>query len=350
MANQRAPFLFQSLSLNKRTSHSLQCLYSRRKASTFNGMTELSEDVEPLSSMQTPGPSAEHLASFDPIARSKRRKRRLPPSRYQFRSPKYYRGPLHPHQPPPPTDPSSREFIPGPFSLPRLQQTYHSTLAPDLLTLMYKHHPPGTLPGPSRPRLRSWDGPSPYFKNRPLRGPRGGPHLPLLRRPITFRNIPRLDKIHVHAFVAGAATDSAPLHVAGMVVQAITGARATVFRAKHSIANFNLKKDKPCAVGVELRGEEMYHFLAKVTEVVMPRIKDYKGVSGKSGDSSGNIAWGFGSDAVGSFPEVEVNYDSYPPKMIPEIDITVCTTATNDKDARLLLSAMGVPFHGKHVN
>lgn len=63
-------------------------------------------------------------------------------------------------------------------------------------------------------------------------------------------------------------------------------------------------------MGVELRGEDMYHFLAKVVEVVMPRIKEYKGVSGKSGDSSGNIAWGFGPETVGTFPEVEVNYDA----------------------------------------
>lgn len=313
-------------------------------------MTELSEDVDPLSSMQIPGPSEEHIAAFDPIARSRRRKTQLPSSRYKFRPPKYYRGPLHPHQPPPPSAPESREFIPGPFSLPRLQQTYHSTFAPDLLTLMYTHHPPGTLPGPSGPRLRSWDGSSPYHKNRPLRPPRGGPHLRLLRRPITFRNIPRLEKIHVHSFLRDAGSDSAYLQVAGMILQAITNVRATVFRAKHNIANFNLRKGNPCSVGVELRGEDMYNFLAKVTEVVMPRIKEYKGVNGRSGDSSGDIAWGFGPDTVGTFPEVEINYDAYPPKMIPGIDIIVCTTATNDKDARLLLSSLGVPFYGKHIN
>ena len=54
----------------------------------------------------------------------------------------------------------------------------------------------------------------------------------------------------------------------------------------------------------------MYNFLAKVVEVVMPRIKDYQGVSGQSGDNSGNIAWAFGPDTVGTFPEVEVNYDA----------------------------------------
>ncbi|KAK0512925.1 hypothetical protein JMJ35_004942 [Cladonia borealis] len=313
---------------------SYQCLYSTRKTSTFNGMTELSEDVVPESSLQVPGPSEEHIQRFNPIARSKRRRSQLPPSRYQFRPPRYYRGPLHPHQPPPPSSPASRLFVPGPFSLPRLEQTYHSTLAPDLLTLMYTHHPPGTLPGPSGPRLRSWDGSSPYHKNRPLRAPRGSPVLPLLRRPITFKNIPRLEKIHVHSFLKDAGVDMQYLHVAGMVLQAITNARAKVFKAKHSIANFHLRKGNPCAV----------------VEVVMPRIKEYKGVSGRSGDSSGDIGWGFSPEIVGAFPEVEINYDAYPPRMIPGIDIVCCTTATNDKDARLLLSSMGVPFYGKHIN
>ncbi|KAL2052794.1 hypothetical protein ABVK25_007035 [Lepraria finkii] len=64
-------------------------------------MTELSEDVDPTSSMQIPGPSEEHIKQFDPIARSRRREKQLPSSRYRFRPPRYYRGPLHPHQPPP---------------------------------------------------------------------------------------------------------------------------------------------------------------------------------------------------------------------------------------------------------
>lgn len=64
------------------------------------------------------------------------------------------------------------------------------------------------------------------------------------------------------------------------------------------------------AVKAELRGENMYCFLSKVVDVVMPRIKEYKGVSGGSGDGSGNLAFGLQSSAVGAFPEVEVNYDS----------------------------------------
>lgn len=313
-------------------------------------MEELSEDVDPISSLSIPGPTEQMVESFDPVLRSKNRKRRLPSSRYQFRPPKYYRGPLHPYQPPPPSDPSSRLFVPGPFSLPRLQQTYTSTLAPDLLTLLYKHHPPGTLPGPASERLRRWEGPSPYFKNRPLRAPRGAPSLNLLRRPITFRNVPTLEKITVHSFVKGARSDSGLLHAAGMAVQAITNVRCTVHKARQSIVNFNLRKGDATAVACELRGEDMWCFLAKVVDMVMPRIKEFKGVSGGSGDNNGNLAFGFGPEIVGTFPEIEINYDAYPSKMIPGISILICTTATNDKEARLLLSSLGVPFFGKHVN
>ncbi|KAL8764177.1 MAG: hypothetical protein Q9184_000146 [Pyrenodesmia sp. 2 TL-2023] len=292
----------------------LRCQRSaRRQASTSASEVDVSEDVVSDSSLLTPEPSQDIVQSWNPVQRSRNRRKQLPPSRYKFRPPRYYRGPLHPHQPPPVSSPNSREFIPGPFSLPRLQQTYSSTLAPDLLSLLYTHHPPGTLPGPVGQRLRSWDDSSPYHKNRGLRPPKGRPTLPLLRRPITFRNVPRLEKIVVHHVIRDASKrDSSYLHVAGMVLQAITNVRATVFKAKHHILNFGMQKDKTAmAVKAELRGENMYYFLSKVVDVVMPRIKEYKGVSGSSGDGSGNLAFGLQPSAVGMFPEVEVNYDAY---------------------------------------
>jgi large subunit ribosomal protein L5 len=122
--------------------------------------------------------------------------------------------------------------------------------------------------------------------------------------------LPTLEKITVHTFVRSAGTNSAYLHVAGMVLQAITNVRCQVHSAKRSIAEFNLRKGKAMAVSCELTGEDAWHFLSKVVELVMPRIKDFSGVSGGSGDGSGNLAWGFGKEVVGMFPEVEVNYDS----------------------------------------
>ncbi|KAI9677454.1 MAG: hypothetical protein M1817_006408 [Caeruleum heppii] len=324
----------------------------RRNAATAAAMatTDPFDDLEPSSSFATSDLSSDVAESFDPIKRARARRRELPPSRYKFRPPKYYRGPLHPHQPPPASDPASRLFVPGPFSLPRLQQTYESTIAPDLLTLTYAHRPPGTVTPPKSPRLRTWDDSSPYHAGRPLRGPRGGSVLRLLRRPITFRNIPRLEKVTVHTMVSDALRDSGHLHAAGLIVQSITGRRVTSCKSKHNVLQWGLRSDKYVSVKAEIRGEDMYHFLSRCIDVVLPRIKDWKGVKGSSGDGSGNITFGLTRDAVAQFPEVEVNYDMYPPKMIPGCHVTVHTSATNDRDARLLLGAIGIPFYGKFVD
>ena len=114
----------------------------------------------------------------------------------------------------------------------------------------------------------------------------------------------------MHSFLRKACVDANHVAVGGMVVQAITNVRATVFRAKRTIANFNLVKGKPCALKVELRGEDMWEFLGKCVEVVMPRMKEWNGVSGGSGDGNGHVTFRFAPEVVGSFPEVEVNYDA----------------------------------------
>lgn len=177
------------------------------------------------------------------------------------------------------------------------------------MTLSYTHFPPGTEPHKKGARLRQWVGDSPYFKNRPLRGPRGGDVLRLLRKPITFRNVPKLERVTVHTMVKGAIEDSAHLHVAGMVTQAITSVRAQVHAAKKSVAGFGIREGQHLSVTCDLRGENMYHFISKVVDVVMPKIKDWKGVKGSSGDSSGTIHFGLRPEDVALFPEIEVNYD-----------------------------------------
>lgn len=234
-----------------------------------------------------------------------------PRLRYQFRPPKYYRGPLHPHQPPPPSDPSSREFQPGPFSLPRLEQTYQSTIASDLLALTYQHFPPGYTAPPVGQRLREWTGDSPYFKNRPLRPPRGkGEELPLTTPPRTFRNIPKITKVVVHSMVPKAQEDSAHLHVAGMVLQAITNVRAVAHKARHNVVGWGLREGRFVSATATLEREDAHHFLAKLVDVVLPKIKEWKGVPGSTGDGSGNMTFGLTPDQLTLFPEVEVNYDA----------------------------------------
>jgi len=102
-----------------------------------------------------------------------------------------------------------------------------------------------------------------------------------------------------------------------MVIQAITGQRCTAHAARSNVQNWGLRAGKFVSVSADLKGEEMYHFLGKLIDVVMPRIRDWRGIKGTSGDDNGNISFGFRPDVVALFPEVEVNYDSYPPKMIP---------------------------------
>ncbi|EPS37664.1 hypothetical protein H072_8681 [Dactylellina haptotyla CBS 200.50] len=272
------------------------------------------------------------------------------PGRHQVRHPRYYRGPYHPHQPPKPSDISSREFMPGPFTSERLWDHYMDTISADYMTLNYTHIPPNTPDKVRKERLRKWEGDSPYFENRPLRGPRGRNYLRLLSKPITFRNVPRLQEIVFHCFADAATKNELAIRVAIMIAQVITGSRANIHKAKKTVAAWGLKKDTQTAVTCRMTGPAMYRFLATCIDIVMPRIKEYKGVRGTTGDRAGNLAFGFTPEVVAQFPEIEVNYDMYPAKMIPGCHIICKTTATNDRDARMLLQSFGVPFYGKMKN
>jgi large subunit ribosomal protein L5 len=186
------------------------------------------------------------------------------------------------------------------------------------MTMCYQHVPPGFRPLDKGPRLRPWVGDSPYFKNRPLRGPRGGDVLRLLRKPITFRNIPYVERVTVHTQITAPQSQGSPaLHVAGLLLQSITNKRVTIHKAKTSVSQWHIIAGKPVSMTVDLKGEDMYHFLGKLVNVVLPRIKDWRGVRATTGDSSGNLSFGLEPETVATFPEVETNYDAYPPKMIP---------------------------------
>ncbi|KAL1895841.1 54S ribosomal protein L7, mitochondrial [Sporothrix stenoceras] len=304
------------------------------------------EDLEFDSSFLTPL-LPEDVKMLSPLERSRQRTERLPGSRYQYHPPKFDRGPLHPIQSPESSDPTARDFVPGPYHLNRLRQTYHTTIASDLMTLAYTHTIPGTEKIPTPQRLRSWDGSSPYHKNRPLRQPRGDPKLPLLEKPITFRNIPEIRSVTLAAFVPKAAREPEHLVVARMVTQAITGKVATITTVKHNVGQWGIIKGQKAGVKVTLYGNEAYDFLDKCIHIVFPRIKDWPGVNGSTGDSSGNLAFGLTSENTALFPEVEANYSMYPAKQIPGYRVFVETTAKSDRHARLLLGSFGLPFYGR---
>ena len=179
------------------------------------------------------------------------------------------------------------------------------------MTLCYVHNPPGFKPPPKAPRLREWDDSSPYHKNRPLRGPRGSDVLRLLRKPIMFRNIPKIERITIHSYVKDAAQgNSAYLHTAGMALQSISNVRVETFKSRASIPSWGISPGRDTiACKAELGGENMQHFLGKLIDVVMPKIKDWQGVKATSGDNSGNITFGLEPAGVALFPEIEVNYD-----------------------------------------
>src|SRR6266536_1734661 len=121
------------------------------------------------------------------------------------------------------------------------------------MTMAYMHNPPGFRTPVKAPRLRKWDDSSKYYKNRPLRGPRGGDVLRLIRTPITFRNIPKLERITVHSFVNNATQGSQWIHVAGMAIQAITNQRVTTFKAKKSEVSWGLRVGTTISCKAELR-------------------------------------------------------------------------------------------------
>jgi large subunit ribosomal protein L5 len=116
--------------------------------------------------------------------------------------------------------------------------------------------------------------------------------------------------ITVHSMVKGALQDTGYLAVAGMVVQSITGVRTQVGFAKRSIAPFDLRAKRAISVKADLKGQLAWRFMANLVDVVMPRIKEYQGVKGSSGDSSGNISFGFTPEEVALFPEIGGLYSS----------------------------------------
>ncbi|RCI08215.1 hypothetical protein L249_6306 [Ophiocordyceps polyrhachis-furcata BCC 54312] len=325
----------------------------RRRAATAAKSSPDWTDLESTSSFTSPAPGPELVKEFDE-ANQKRwtamenRELKLPGNRYQYHPPKFYRGPLHPIQIPKPSDSIARDFVPGPFNYPRLKHTYESTIAADLVTLNYSHVPLGTVVPKSRKgTLRSWDDSSPYFKNRPLRRPRGtsSSRQALVERKISWHNIPEIRAVTLHAFAPLSGSDKEYLHVARAVLQAISGQFPDVTSIKTNVSQWGIKKGKKGGAVVTLRGAQAYEFVDKLVTLVLPKIKDWPGIKGTSGDSSGNLGLGIEPQWMLYFPEIEYNYDMFPEPLVPGLHIIMHTSATSDRQGRLLLQALGFPFY-----
>ncbi|PHH79046.1 hypothetical protein CDD82_2695 [Ophiocordyceps australis] len=304
--------------------------------------------MESTPTFTTPQPDQKTVEKFL-SRRTNEEQLKLPGTRYQYHPPKYNRGSLHPIQSPPRSDPIARDFLPGPFNFPRLRDTYESTIAPDLLTLTYKHIPPGSTPPHSEKGvLRTWDDSSPYYLNRPKREPRGkSSRLPLLEREITFNHIPKLWGISVAMHTPEAARDKEHIHVARAIMQAITGTYPRVTTIKTNVASWKARAGAMGGLKTSLTGAKAYEFFDKLVTLVLPKIKDWPGVDQKTGDGSGNVAIGMRPSWMAYFPELEYNFDMYPTKLIPGCYIFIKTTATSDRQGKLLLQSLGLPFYYK---
>ncbi|OLN84880.1 54S ribosomal protein L7, mitochondrial [Colletotrichum chlorophyti] len=330
----------------QRSPFQLSPFVNGRCASTTAAKAELA-DLEASSSLTAPGPDDAAVQSFNTAKRVSEREQQLPGNRYQYHPPKYNRGPLHPIQSPPSTDPTARDFVPGPFNLPRLRQTYDTTIASDILAMTYLHKPPGTPERPARERLRSWDDSSPYNVNRPLRGPRGGSKLDLLEKNITWKNIPQIKSVTLHTFMPSATKVPGTLHVARSVIQSISGNCPEVTKTKNNVVQWKIRKGDKTGVKTTMHGNQAYEFVDKLINLVLPKIKDWPGVNASTGDGNGGIGIGLKPDDLVWFPELQINYDMYPAKLLPGCHIFIETTATSNRQARLLLQALGLPFYGK---
>ena len=152
--------------------------------------------------------------------------------------------------------------------------------------------------------------------------------------------IPRLDKIVLNIGCGAAAVrDSKQAKSAQGDLTLIAGQKALTTIAKKSIAGFRVREEMPMGAKVTLRGNRMYEFLDRLTTIAMPRIRDFRGVSGKSFDGRGNYAMGLKEHLV--FPEIDFD-------KIDEnwgMDIVIATTAKTDDEAKSLLKAFNMPFN-----
>ena len=150
--------------------------------------------------------------------------------------------------------------------------------------------------------------------------------------------VPKLTKIVLNMGVGEAAEDKKAIEFAVKDMEAISGQKPIVTHARKSISTFKLRDGMPIGCKVTLRKEKMYEFLDRFITMAMPRIRDFRGISGKSFDGHGNYAMGIKEQII----FLEINYDAV--DAIRGMDIIICTSAKSDKEAKALLAGFGMPF------
>ena len=167
--------------------------------------------------------------------------------------------------------------------------------------------------------------------------------VPALTKHFEYANpmqVPRLEKIVINIGLGEALTNAKAVDAAVGDLQLITGQKPIVTRAKRSIAQFRVRTGNPIGVKVTLRGERMWDFLERLTRLSLPRIRDFRGVPGKSFDGRGNYSLGFREQLA--FPEID--YDKV--DRLRGLEISIVTTAKTDEESKHLLELLGMPFAG----
>lgn len=165
--------------------------------------------------------------------------------------------------------------------------------------------------------------------------------VPKLRSDFSYKNImevPKIQKVVINMGLGDAIQNIKILDSASAELNAITGQKSVITKAKKSIASFKLRQGMPIGCMVTLRKDRMYEFLDRLMNVSLARVRDFKGVSGKAFDGKGNYTLGIKEQLI--FPEI--NYDSV--DKIKGLNITIVTTAKTDEECKALLKYLGMPF------
>ena len=150
--------------------------------------------------------------------------------------------------------------------------------------------------------------------------------------------VPKLEKIVINMGVGEAKENAKVLESAVSDMETITGQKAVITKAKHSIANFKIREGQSIGCKTTLRGDKMYEFLDRLVNLALPRVRDFRGVSANSFDGRGNYALGIKEQII--FPEIE--YDKV--DKVRGMDVIIVTTARTDEEARELLTLFNMPF------
>jgi large subunit ribosomal protein L5 len=165
--------------------------------------------------------------------------------------------------------------------------------------------------------------------------------VPKLKETFDYKNVfqvPKLEKIVLNMGLGEAVRNPKIIESAAQELALIAGQKPVVTRAKKPIANFKLRADLPIGCKVTLRREKMYDFFDRLINIALPRVRDFRGVSGKAFDGRGNYSLGITEHII--FPEIE--YDKT--DSIKGLNVTVVTTAKTDEEGKTFLKLMGMPF------